>query len=688
MNTLEMLLSQTVFQAIGWALIHFIWQGALVASLLFALNSLLLKRANANVRYLVSCAALLWMLALPVATAVYIEGRSHARATQAAQTADARDGATNAHAQDNSAANASAATATTQVSYVYTALVWPVAAESWRPARWFALLMPWLVSIWLAGVLVLSLRVLGGWALTQRLARRALDAPTRAMQETLERLAAQLRVSRPVRLCESVLVEVPTVIGWLRPVILLPASALTGMSTRQLEALLAHELAHIRRHDYLVNLLQTAVETLLFYHPAVWWVSRRIRAERENCCDDLAVAACGDVLTYARALAELEQLRSDTPQLAVAANGGGGSLLMQRIRRLIEVPPPPAHRASAWLASVIVIATVFSIWASARTTILVDNQRPESVAAATDTARDASEDGRDVSEATSASVSPQTEDREFDAEDERNLRAELAEASGARLDKQINSDIEEDLAEDAAQSPEEEKKRDAQLDRDVDEDAEEDKQDVIENVASTGDFIGQMAEAGYPKLTAEQLISFKIHGVTREFINELKSLGYNNLSADTLIGMRVHGVTPAFIRGWSAQGFSNMPSEKLLSLRIHGVTSAFISEMRQLVSDNPSLDDFISFRIHGVTPAFVNEMRQAGMRNLSSDDLISMKIHGVSARFVSAVEAEGFDLSSKDAISLRIHGVTPEFVRQVKSRQFNDLTIDQLIALRRLGIIK
>ena len=95
------------------------------------------------------------------------------------------------------------------------------------------------------------------------------------------------------------MVEVPTVIGWLRPVVLMPASALSGMGPQQLEAILAHELAHIRRHDYLVNLLQTVVETLLFYHPAVWWLSGRIRVERENCCDDLAVSLCGDPYAYA-----------------------------------------------------------------------------------------------------------------------------------------------------------------------------------------------------------------------------------------------------------------------------------------------------------------------------------------------------------------------------------------------------
>src|SRR5205085_11492852 len=153
----------------------------------------------------------------------------------------------------------------------------------------------------------------------------------RVWQETLARLARRLRVSRPVRLCASALVEVPTVVGWLRPVVLLPVCALTALSAPQLEALIAHELAHIRRHDYLCNLLQTIIETLLFYHPAVWWLSKRVRIEREHCCDDAAVAATGDVLVYARALTALEQLRRrPAPALVIAANGGS---LMQRIQR-------------------------------------------------------------------------------------------------------------------------------------------------------------------------------------------------------------------------------------------------------------------------------------------------------------------------------------------------------------------
>jgi beta-lactamase regulating signal transducer with metallopeptidase domain len=127
-----------------------------------------------------------------------------------------------------------------------------------------------------------------------------------------------LHVFKPVTLLESALVKVPTVIGWLKPVILIPPSALIGLTPQQFELILTHELAHIRRHDYLVNLLQTIIETLLFYHPAVWWVSLQIRCERENACDDLAVSLSSDPVIYARTLVEMERLRK-----AVSSLGNG-----------------------------------------------------------------------------------------------------------------------------------------------------------------------------------------------------------------------------------------------------------------------------------------------------------------------------------------------------------------------------
>src|SRR5689334_9106010 len=392
MNSLEMLLTKPLLQALGWALVHFVWQGALVA-LLYAGLATLLRRRAASLRYGVACAAMLLMLVLPVATVFIVERSSPLAASKSAGRAARPQGAPSiVDNHQRALANESAplrmsAYASQSVPAAQSQPEIEASADSASPAfpSWakehITGLIPCLVALWFVGVLFLSLRFLGGLFVARRLKQMQTGALLEQWQARLAGLCEQLRVSRPVQLCESMLVEVPTVIGWLRPVILMPVSALTGLSPAQLEALLAHELGHIKRYDYLVNLLQTAVETLLFYHPAVWWLSSQIRQEREHCCDDLAVETCGNVLMYARALAELEQLRGLAPHLAVAASGG---VLLRRIQRLVGNPARPSHRFESWLAGVIALATVCCLLAGAQTALL--SGEVKSVAADTSSA--------------------------------------------------------------------------------------------------------------------------------------------------------------------------------------------------------------------------------------------------------------------------------------------------------------
>jgi len=174
--------------------------------------------------------------------------------------------------------------------------------------------------LWLAGVAVLSLRLLVRWWAVWRLGKGLRPAEPQ-WQEVLGSLCRHLAASRPIRLMVSTAAQVPMVIGWLRPAVVMPASAFTGLTPEQLTALLAHELAHIRRYDQWVSLAQTLVELLLFYHPAVWWISRAIRVEREHCCDDAAVAHSGDLASYMRALTWVEEHRGARLTPAVAAMG-------------------------------------------------------------------------------------------------------------------------------------------------------------------------------------------------------------------------------------------------------------------------------------------------------------------------------------------------------------------------------
>ena len=308
--TFESLLASPAIQALGWSLLHFLWQGVLVAVALYMVNALagrsLGREPAAKVRYAAASIAMLSMPLLLILTTI-IQSYPVPVATLSAPAATL------------------GATQTPPSRAALVPAVMPAVGGTGLPG--------WVVCIWLAGVLAMSGRATGGWMRAWRLKHRGTHPVNPEWIEALDRLKERLQVTRSVRLCASGIAKVPTVIGWMRPLILLPATAITGLTEAQLRAVLAHELAHVRRHDYLINLVQTAVETLLFYHPAVWWIGHQMRIEREHCCDDLAVEVCGDAAGYAGALAQLEELRGRITEPALAANGGN---LLGRIRRLLD----------------------------------------------------------------------------------------------------------------------------------------------------------------------------------------------------------------------------------------------------------------------------------------------------------------------------------------------------------------
>jgi beta-lactamase regulating signal transducer with metallopeptidase domain len=306
------LLNQPWAERLGWTLLHFLWQGILVAALYALVRTLAGGRISARARYGIACASLLAMTAAP---AYWWLGNS-------GQTARPLN-----------------LTALGARQFLLGVTYSPV-ADPWQQA------MPWIVMAWFAGAVACSLRLLMGCISATTLRRSHYASAPREWQQALDRLMERMHVSRPERLLVTDRVNSPSVVGWLRPVILAPVGVLCGLAPEQVEALLAHELAHVRRHDYLVNVLQGIAESLLFYHPVVWWISNQIRAEREHCCDDLAVAASGDALVYARTLAELESMRPARFKPALSANDGS---LLRRIRRLTN--PAAAHALAGWGAA-------------------------------------------------------------------------------------------------------------------------------------------------------------------------------------------------------------------------------------------------------------------------------------------------------------------------------------------------
>ncbi len=299
-------ISPEVLRTLGWTLVHFVWQGAGLAAL-FAVARAVCRSASA--RYALAVGALVLMMASPIVTFTWLRAQANPAVRNGAGGAAAWAGTSTQNATALSSSRA------------------PV-AES-RAEHPMAML--WLVEAWFLGVLLLSLRTAGGLFLIERMRRKEIKPVGGELYARCLALQRRMGLDRVIRYCECHRLDAPAVLGWFRPAVLLPVRAMTGLTEEQIEAVIAHELAHIRRFDSFVNLFQIATETLLFYHPAVWWVSQRIRAERENCCDDEAIAVCGDAVNYARALTMMEEWRT-APALMMAANR---SPLAERVVRLL-----------------------------------------------------------------------------------------------------------------------------------------------------------------------------------------------------------------------------------------------------------------------------------------------------------------------------------------------------------------
>jgi beta-lactamase regulating signal transducer with metallopeptidase domain len=294
LNFMSGLWRTPLMEAVGVALLHFIWQGFLVG-LMVRITLAAQQTHTANARYLTCLIGMAVMMALPALTVYAIM-------------------------LDLQSALPSTVTTIVLISS-------PVSAPNWSLP-----FLPWLTCGWIAGACTLQLRMIGHWLRAEMLKRTGLQIASRECRRHFSELQGRMEIKAPVRIFESAQIAVPSVIGWLRPVVLVPIGLAERLTPIQLRSVIAHELAHIGRHDYIVNLAQSVFESVLFFHPITWWLSKRLRMEREFCCDDTAIAVCESRLQYAQALSALENVRGIKEQTVLAANGGS---LMKRLTRIL-----------------------------------------------------------------------------------------------------------------------------------------------------------------------------------------------------------------------------------------------------------------------------------------------------------------------------------------------------------------
>ena len=317
-----------IVDALGTTLLHFVWQGVLIGICYALLRPWC---SGIAARYRLGLIALGILAMCPLATLLYLWPAADAVHSVGATTAF---GASVLAVADRASAH------------------WQLRAA-----------LPWLVAAWLCGVFVLACRSLWQWQRLLRLVREA-SLPPAEWSTRLARLCREFGLRRRVRLLCSARAVTPMLIGWIKPVVLLPASMLSGFTPQQVELIIAHELGHVCRWDYLANLFQVVLETVLFYHPVVHWISHDVRNARESCCDDLVLSlARGSALTYARTLADLEELRHEDGVMAPALGASGG-VLLTRIRRIVGVgeTADPLPRTNFWPLLFLLAAIVGMAW--------------------------------------------------------------------------------------------------------------------------------------------------------------------------------------------------------------------------------------------------------------------------------------------------------------------------------------
>lgn len=370
-------LSNELVWRLGWTLIHSIWQIVGIACFV-GVSLSLLSRKFASLRYGIACLGLASLYIASIVTFVILPSPAESEISLAAPQGNAIAVQT----PTISAAATSADAVVGSENEVTTAPLTPTVATSLlgsnggRPGGLQSHWHQWLVVAWGIGVVALGICNMGGWIAVQRLRCRGRLTVPAQIQSQLLALIHRMKIRQSVSIAQSLLVDVPVVIGFFRPVILLPASILSGIPAVQLDAILAHELAHIRRRDYFVNLLQTLTESLFFYHPAVWLISRQIRIEREFCCDDEAIAVCGDRASFVQALAAVERFRGTrekAPRYALSMGGESPGLTLLRARRVMGREQPSSSKGLAGICSIL-LAIVIGV---SMTTIRGDATEPQ-----------------------------------------------------------------------------------------------------------------------------------------------------------------------------------------------------------------------------------------------------------------------------------------------------------------------
>ena len=711
MKTPDFILSTALDRALGWTVLHSLWQFTLIA-LLTSLLFFLLRNRAAKIRCWVGNLALVAALLVASATFAWYNEPGTAMPPQAVPTPPAAQLAP--AAQDAAGPPALALPAS------------PAPEPPAISADLFGSLQPHLpliVLLWFLGLSAFLLRLMSNLLYVNYLRRRMNFHADPYWVEILEKLVRRSGLRRGVELLESAMVRSPLTIGYLKPVILFPVGLINHLSETEVEAILAHELAHILRRDYLFNILQSLIEALFYYHPAIWWLSAQVRNERESASDEMAIALLGNKINYAKALVAIQEMAFFPRNPALAFAGQGRSQFSMRLRRIFKQPKTKFNAMEKWIATGLVVCSMLVLAIGQHMPALKNQASAHTETAANPLSgiweAEFSKDSVCLTFSSKTNDGHWTNGECFLQSEFNNLQVlpgetqfQLTRPAGTMT---LSGKIEGTTGYGRFQFAPDEKYRKGLAEQGL-KNADDELMIHCFFAGFADDYPTVLKKAGYSDLSTERyqelavfridertmreyqalatqlgnknlrlqdLVELKIGNVDAKLVDQLSKAGYKDLDISEVSQFGMHGVDPGYIETMNELGFGKLPADELLSAKIQGIDADFIRQCQNMGFDKLTFDDIMAVKIHDINPEFIKECQGLGFGELSLEDIMAIKIHDINPEFIKECQGLGFGkLSMEDIMAIKIHDIHPEFIKECQNMGVGTLSLEDIMGFR------
>jgi beta-lactamase regulating signal transducer with metallopeptidase domain len=725
--------SKSLDYALGWTVLHSIWQITLIA-IITGIILFVYRNRSAQQRYWLANGALFTMLIVAVATFMYYSSNVGYEQHIIQEQMDA-----GIQAATNTEKAAPSNFAKTVVDPVVVAAKRPVFEEEYTFSAsfrgYFEQHLPMVVMIWLLGLAICLFRVMTGISYVYYLKQRMNFHADPFWTEMLEDLLKKANFKHKIDLLESALVRSPVTIGLLKPVILFPIGFINRLPEREVEAILAHELAHIIRRDYLFNILQSLVEALFYYHPAVWWLSAQVRNERESACDDMAIALLGNKLNYAKALVTIQEMAFTSLSPALGFAGDRKGQLMHRVQRLFSQQNFKLNAMEKWITTALVVCSIAVLAFGQQIHQYYNSNHIEGFNSYGDEAQMATSGVWEATfEKDSVCLSLVSRTRRsnwmigdcYPKSDFTNLNLAAADKTEFSMVRPAGNIVFKGAIEDNGGygryefTPNEAFK--TSLSQSGIKDADDNlllhcffanfQSDYVANMQQKGfkitnkddltelavfrldtktvdQYVEMTNKLGKKNISVQDLVELKVHEVSPKRIAAFAQAGYGNMGLDDIKSFSIHGIDPAFIEQMNATGFGKLSEEDMIAAKIHDIDPQFIADCAKMNLGKLSFEDIVSMKIHGISTEYVSSAVSTGIlpSNADLDDITSMKIHNISAEYVKECQQMGFGKLDMDEImTVKIHGITPEYAKGVQGLGLGQLSFDDVVTAKIHGI--